>query len=84
MLIESKTIVATIKVNSSFHFADGKYPHYRLMPVNADGQNYVCLFFYISSASYLILETKIKRYQAIRKLASFLETADYVVYELKY
>lgn len=82
MLIEEKAVVATVKVNPSFIPADDKFPHYRLIPLHADRQGYHCLLFYISPASYLILEPRIKRYQAIRKLVSWLETADYVVYEI--
>ncbi|UOO82823.1 lipopolysaccharide heptosyltransferase [Uruburuella testudinis] len=67
MLTEEKKAVATVKVNSSFALAEEQFPHYRLVPLDTDRQGYLCLLFYISSASFLVLEPRIKRYAAIRK-----------------
>ena len=42
----------------------------------------ICLIFYIGPDSFLILEPRIKRYAAIRKLTLLLESAGYPVYEV--
>ncbi|QNT57900.1 putative lipopolysaccharide heptosyltransferase I [Neisseria musculi] len=60
------------------------YPHYRLLPVQTEAGRFHCLLFYVSAADYLIIEPKIKRHLAVRKLAEFLKTATYPVYETVY
>ncbi|PSJ79241.1 lipopolysaccharide heptosyltransferase [Neisseria iguanae] len=83
MLTEDKTTVPTIKVHPSFVPTEAQFLHYRLVPINTDRQGYLCLLFYISSVSFLMLEPRIKRYAAIRKLALLLENAAYPVYEIR-
>ena len=82
MLIGEKTAVATVKVHPSFVPTEEQFPHYRLVPLDADRQGYLCLLFYIKPGSFLMLEPRIKRYAAIRKLALLLENAVYPVYEV--
>ena len=83
MLTEEKKVVATVKVAASFRPAEEQFPHYRLVPLDADRQGYLCLLFYIKPDSFLMLEPRIKRYAAIRKLALLLENALYPVYEIR-
>ena len=82
MLTEEKKVVATVKVAASFRLAEEQFPHYRLVPLDTDRQGYLCLIFYIGPDSFLILEPRIKRYAAIRKLTLLLESAGYPVYEV--
>lgn len=82
MLTEEKKVVATVKVAASFRPAEEQFPHYRLVPLDADRQGYLCLLFYIKPDSFLMLEPRIKRYAAVRKLVLLLENAAYPVYEV--
>ena len=82
MLTEEKTAVVTVKVHPSFVPTEDLFPHYRLVPLDTDRQGYLCLIFYIGPDSFLILEPRIKRYAAIRKLTLLLESAGYPVYEV--
>lgn len=82
MLTEEKTAVVTVKVHPSFVPTKDQFPHYRLVPLDTDRQGYLCLIFYIGPASFLILEPRIKRYAALKKLSLWLENADYEIYEI--
>lgn len=82
MLTEEKTAVVTVKVHPSFVPTEDQFPHYRLVPLDTDRQGYLCLMFYIGPASFLILEPRIKRYAALKKLSLWLENADYEIYEI--
>ncbi|ATD64637.1 lipopolysaccharide heptosyltransferase [Neisseria weixii] len=82
MLIEEKAVVATVKVNPSFVPTEDRFPHYRLVPLDTDRQGYLCLIFYIGPDSFLMLEPRIKRYAALKKLSLWLENADYEIYEI--
>ncbi|RPD83096.1 lipopolysaccharide heptosyltransferase [Neisseria weixii] len=82
MLTEEKKVVATVKVAASFTPAEEQFPHYRLVPLDADRQGYLCLIFYIGPDSFLMLEPRIKRYAALKKLSLWLENADYEIYEI--
>ncbi|MFC3875456.1 lipopolysaccharide heptosyltransferase [Neisseria musculi] len=84
MLIETAPIVRTIKVSAGYTPPQTGYPHYRLLPVQTEAGRFYCLLFYVSAADYLIIEPKIKRHLAVRKLAEFLKTATYPVYETVY
>ncbi|KPN72669.1 hypothetical protein [Neisseria sp. 83E34] len=81
MLIEANPSVRPITVNSSFTFTEDSYPHYRLLPVQTETGNDYCLFFYINPKDFLVLEPKIQRNLAIKKLAGYLKTATFAVYE---
>ncbi|PSJ81290.1 lipopolysaccharide heptosyltransferase [Neisseria iguanae] len=82
MLIEEKRVVATIKVDAAFSPTEEEYPHYWLIPFDTDKQGYFCLSFYVSPNSYLMIEPRIKRYQAVKKLVMLLETASFSIYEV--
>lgn len=82
MLIEKAGSVATVKVPSIFVPEEEDYPHYRLMPVQTEAGNDMCLLFYINEERYLMLEPRIKRYLALRKLAWLRETAPFKVLEV--
>ncbi len=82
MLTEEKTAVVTVKVHPSFVPTEDRFPHYRLVPLDTDRQGYLCLIFYIKPDSFLILEPRIKRYAAVRKLALLLENAVYPIFEI--
>ncbi|SAY51443.1 lipopolysaccharide heptosyltransferase [Neisseria weaveri] len=84
MLSEATPVIRTIKVPPGFTPPENNYPHYRLLPVQTETGRFYCLFFYITSNDFLILEPKIKRHLAIGKLAEFLKTATYTVYETVY
>ena len=84
MLIESTPSIHPIGVSPSFTPPEENFPHYRLLPIHTETGKYYCLFFYISAKDFLILDPKIKRHLAIKKLAEFLKTATYTVYETKY
>ncbi len=83
MLIEKRVEVVTVKVSALFKPKDDQFPHFRLVPLEADRQGYLCLLFYIDKDSFLILESRIKRYAAIRKLELMLENASFPVYEIR-
>lgn len=83
MLTGEKTAVAMVKVHPSFVPTEEQFPHYRLVPLDTDRQGYLCLLFYIKPGSFLMLEPRIKRYAAIRKLALLLENAVYPVFEIR-
>ncbi|OSI07439.1 Uncharacterised protein [Neisseria animaloris] len=84
MLSDATPIVGTIKIPPGFTPPENNYPHYRLLPVQTETGRFYCLFFYVSPRIFLILEPKIKRHLAIGKLAEFLKTATYTVYETVY
>lgn len=81
MLIEATPAVRTIQTAPGFIPPPDSYPHYRLIPVQAEAGRYHCLLFFVSNKDYLLLEPKIKRYLAVKKLAEYLKTAAYPVYE---
>nr|WP_016686836.1 hypothetical protein [Neisseria sicca] len=81
MLSESRIKVVTVKVGRLFAPTDEQYPHYRLVPIETDRQGYLCLLFYIDRGNFLVLEPRIKRYAAVRRLSLLLENALYAVYE---
>lgn len=83
MLTEKRVEVVTVKVSALFNPKDDQFPHFRLVPLEADRQGYLCLLFYIDKDSFLILESRIKRYAAIRKLELMLENASFPVYEIR-
>ncbi|PJO77227.1 lipopolysaccharide heptosyltransferase [Neisseria brasiliensis] len=66
----------------SFVPTEDQFPHYRLVPLDVDRQGYLCLLFYIKPGSFLMLEPRIKRYAAIRKLTLLLENAVYPIFEI--
>ena len=81
MLTEKKPAVVTVKVGRLFAPTDEQYPHYRLVPIETDRQGYLCLLFYIAPCRFLILEPRIRQYEAIRRLSLLMENAPYAVYE---
>lgn len=85
MLIEANPSVRPITVNPSFIFPEDSYPHYRLYQNIAQMQtetgNDYCLFFYLNAKDFLVLEPKIPRHLAMKKLAGHLKTATFTVYE---
>ena len=81
MLSESRIKVVTEKVGRLFIPHEEQYPHYKLVPIDTDRQGYLCLLFYINRSNFLVLETRIKRYAAVRRLSLLLENAPYTVYE---
>lgn len=81
MLTEKKPAVVTVKVGRLFAPTEEQYPHYRLVPIETDRQGYLYLLFYIAPCRFLILEPRIRRYEAIRRLSLLLENAPYAVYE---
>lgn len=83
MLTEKRVEVVTVKVSALFNPKDDQFPHFRLVLLEADRQGYLCLLFYIDKDSFLILESRIKRYEAIRKLELMLENASFPVYEIR-
>lgn len=82
MLIESKPVVRPIKVGRLFTPPDDRYPHYRLIPVQTETGRYHCLFFYVTAEDFLVLAPKTQRWQAVKKLSGFVETAAFPVYEI--
>ena len=84
MLIEDKLPVGTVRVNPTFRPAENSYPHYRMIPMQTEAGNDICLLFYISEHKYLMLEPRLKRYQVIKRLAAWLETAPFAVFEVVY
>ena len=84
MLIEDKLREGMVKVNPTFRPAENSYPHYRMIPMQTEAGKYHCLLFYISEHKYLMLEPRLKRYQVIKRLAAWLETAPFAVFEVVY
>ena len=82
MLIEKSVEVVTVKVSALFNPKDDQFPHFRLVPLEADRQGYLCLLFYIDRNNFLVLESRIKRYAAVRRLSLLQENAPYTVYEI--
>ena len=82
MLIEKSVEVVTVKVSVLFNPKDDQLPHFRLVPLEADRQGYLCLLFYIDRNNFLVLESRIKRYAAVRRLSLLQENAPYTVYEI--
>lgn len=82
MLIEKSVEVVTVKVSTLFKPKDDQFPHFRLVPLEADRQGYLCLLFYIDRNNFLVLESRIKRYAAVRRLSLLQENAPYTVYEI--
>ncbi|OFL95307.1 MULTISPECIES: hypothetical protein [Neisseria] len=82
MLIDKKNPVSTVKIPSIVIPAEEDYPHYRLIPVQTEAGNDMCLLFYVNEEYYLILEPRIKRYLALRKLEQLTETAPFKVFEV--
>jgi hypothetical protein len=82
MLIDKVEPIATVKVHTSFSPAAEDYPHYRLIPVQTEAGNDMCLLFYIDSERYLLLEPRIRRYLAVKKLAWLTEKAPFKVFEV--
>lgn len=81
MLIEANPSVRPITVNPSFIFPEDSYPHYRLLRMQTETGNDYCLFFYLNAKDFLVLEPKIPRHLAMKKLAGHLKTAAFAVYE---
>ena len=81
MLSESRIKIVTVEVGRLFAPTDEQYPHYRLVPIETDRQGCLCLLFYIDRSNFLVLEPRIKRYAAVRRLSLLLENAPYTVYE---
>lgn len=81
MLSESRIKIVTVEVGRLFAPTDEQYPHYRLVPIETDRQGYLCLLFYIDRSNFLVLEPRIKRYAAVRRLSLLLKNAPYTVYE---
>lgn len=82
MLIDKVEPIATVKVHTAFSPAAEDYPHYRLIPVQTEAGNDMCLLFYVDEKYYLMLEPRIKRYLALRKLEQLTETAPFKVFEV--
>lgn len=82
MLIEAVPVVRTAKIAPGYTPPETGYPHYRLIPVQTEAGKYHCLLFYVSAKDYLILEPKIKRHLAIKKLEEHLKTATFSIYEI--
>ncbi|OFM23061.1 lipopolysaccharide heptosyltransferase [Neisseria sp. HMSC070A01] len=82
MLTEKRVEVVTVKVSALFNPKDDQFPHFRLVPLEADRQGYLCLLFYIDRNNFLVLESRIKRYAAVRRLSLLQENAPYTVYEI--
>ena len=82
MLTEKKPAVVTVKVGRLFAPTEEQYPHYRLVPIETDRQGYLCLLFYIAPCRFLILEPRIRRYLAVKKLAWLTEKAPFKVFEV--
>ena len=83
MLIEEKQLVGTVKVNPTFRPAENSYPHYRMIPMQTEAGKYHCLLFYVSTNDFLILEPKIKRHLAVKKMVEHLKTATFTIYEIE-
>lgn len=82
MLIEKSVEVVTVKVSALFNPKYDQFPHFRLVPLEADRQGYLCLLFYIDRNNFLVLESRIKRYASVRRLSLLQENAPYTVYEI--
>ena len=82
MLIDEKEPVGTVKIPAIFIPVEEDYPHYRLIPVQTEAGNDMCLLFYIDSERYLLLEPRIRRYLAVKKLAWLTEKAPFKVFEV--
>ena len=54
MLIEKSVEVVTVKVSALFNPKDDQFPHFRLVPLEADRQGYLCLLFYIDRNNFLV------------------------------
>ena len=74
-------IVKTATLNN--RFTDDEYPFYLMKQVLTEAGNDYCLLFCLSAESYIILNPKVKRYQAIKAIQRHIETADYQVFEKK-
>lgn len=82
MLIDETASVSTVKVHTAFSPAADDYPHYRLVSVQTEAGNDMCLLFYIDRERYLLLEPRIRRYLAVKKLARLMEKAPFKVFEV--
>ena len=82
MLIDKKEPVGTVKIPAIFIPVEEDYPHYRLIPVQTEAGNDMCLLFYVDEKYYLMLEPRIKRYLAVKKLAWLTEKAPFKVFEV--
>lgn len=80
-MITDNTPVLTVKIPPHAVIPPDKYPHYRLNPINGEAGRHYCLLFCLSETAYLVLEPKLKRYEALRRLSEHLQAAPFTVYE---
>ena len=83
MLVEARPTIRTFKIPLGFIPPENSYPHYRLIPVETEAGKYHCLLFYVSTNDFLILEPKIKRHLAVKKMVEHLKTATFTIYEIE-
>ncbi len=78
MLINQKTSVVIKKVSRKI-LGDVDYPCYQLVAMNESGD--YRLIFCCTAESYILLNARVKRYQAINALRRHLETSPYPIFE---
>jgi hypothetical protein len=83
MIIEKQKSVRTRQVAPSYQWQDDDYPFYLARPIKTEAGNDFSLLFCLSAESYIILLPKQKRYQIIKAMQQYLETADFPIFEIK-
>ena len=83
-MISEKTQRFAVKaVALNNRFTDEDYPFYLIKRVLTEADNDYCLLFCLSLKKYIILTPKLKRYQAIKMMQRYIETAPYQTIEIK-
>ena len=83
-MISEKTQRFAVKaVALNNRFTDEDYPFYLIKRVLTEADNDYCLLFRLSLEKYIILNPKLKRYQAVKLIRRYMETAHYQTIEIK-
>ena len=83
-MISEKTQRFAVKVVAlNNRFTDDDYPIYLIKRVLTEADNDYCLLFCLSFEKYIILNPKLKRYNAIKIIQRHMETASYQTIEIK-
>ena len=83
MISEKSLMLQLRQVAPSYQFSSDDYPHYLMKPIQTEAGNDYCLLFCLSLKKYIILTPKLKRYQAIKMMQRYIETAPYQTIEIK-
>ena len=83
MISEKPQLLQLHLVAPNYQFSSDDYPHYLIKPIQTEADNDYCLLLRLSLEKYIILNPKLKRYQAVKLIRRYMETAHYQTIEIK-